>query len=299
MKWALTQGLLHSARASLLPSPQGMGPNTYLTRNDFFKMMGAALAVHVLVIGIASLFPSEKVTNIPVRALSFKLGDNDRVAAFRPGATERGVSAPVMQASQTETRIVAKPAPQPVKQTPPRPQPDLRKTAPIMVPTPPPSPAAPAIAAQPQQYVREVGGPRSSYYLADTFGAGGAGPASTQFTGNAQGAVGGTGAENTQTEQTTREIRDRYEQQISGWIQRHKLYPAEANGQAGRVVIRMRIDRGGAVRYYAIEESSGIRVIDAAALDMIRRANPVPAAPANYPAGSLIEFLIPITFRAP
>jgi hypothetical protein len=32
---------------------------------------------------------------------------------------------------------------------------------------------------------------------------------------------------------------------------------------------------------------------------MIRRANPVPAIPADYPAGNLIEFLIPITFEAP
>ena len=32
---------------------------------------------------------------------------------------------------------------------------------------------------------------------------------------------------------------------------------------------------------------------------MIRRANPVPSVPENYPAGSLIEFLIPITFAHP
>jgi protein TonB len=64
-------------------------------------------------------------------------------------------------------------------------------------------------------------------------------------------------------------------------------------------VMRVRIDRGGAVRYAALEESSGIDILDAAAIDMIRRANPMPAAPANYPTGDLIEFLIPITFRAP
>jgi len=28
----------------------------------------------------------------------------------------------------------------------------------------------------------------------------------------------------------------------------------------------------------------------------VRRANPVPAVPADYPAGNLIEFLFPVNF---
>jgi len=117
--------------------------------------------------------------------------------------------------------------------------------------------------------------------------------------GSRDGAIGGQGSQMTMTQQTEQAIRERYEQQISTWIERHKRYPVGADGRAGRVVIRMRIDRAGAVRYYALEQSSGVAVIDATAVDMIRRANPVPAVPANYPAGNLIEFLIPITFQAP
>lgn len=64
-------------------------------------------------------------------------------------------------------------------------------------------------------------------------------------------------------------------------------------------MVRMCIDRGGNVRYYAIEQSSGLSIFDDAALDMIRRANPVPAVPVNYPASNLVEFLIPISFKAP
>jgi protein TonB len=94
-------------------------------------------------------------------------------------------------------------------------------------------------------------------------------------------------------------IRERYEQQISTWVGRHTIYPPDARGREGRAVVRMRIDRTGYVRYYAIEQSSGIAAIDAAAIDMVRRANPMPSVPDNYPSGSLIEFLIPITFRAP
>lgn len=285
---------------TLTPSTVAMGPNTYLGRNDFLKMLGVAFAVHVAVFGIAHLFPREAVTNIPVRALSFKLGDEDRVAAYAPAPTPP--AAPVMQASTApvETapelaaepmeRVAAKPTPAPPKPMP-KPQPRKIPTEQFvkevqpkpMEPLPaiaPPAPS-PAIAPSPQQYVREVGQPNPL------------------LAGIPQGAIGGSGQVNTQTEQTTETIRERYEQQISAWIQRHKIYPAGAAGAAGRVVVRMRIDRAGTVRYYALEQSSGNNLIDAAAVDMVRRANPVPAVPANYPAGNLIEFLIPISFEAP
>lgn len=288
---------------TLAPSTAAMGPNTYLGQNDFLKMLGVALLVHAAIFGIAHLFPPEKVTNIPVRALSFKLGDEDRVAAYAPAPTQ--ASAPVMQAApaieaaQTPTpevteRVAPKPAPVPV--VPPKPQP--MKPQPRKIPTEqfvkaqepqpmeplpaiaPPAPT-PAIAPNPQQYVREVG------------------QANPVAAGIPTGAIGGQGVVNTQTQQTAEAVRQRYEQQISAWIERHKIYPAGAAGASGRVVVRMRIDRAGAVRYYALEQSSGNGLIDAAALDMVRRANPVPAVPANYPAANLIEFLIPISFAAP
>ncbi len=299
MTWGLTQGMLGTEHESLAPSLAALGPNRYLSQRDFFWMLGVALLVHLAVFGIASLMPEKEVTNIPVRALSFKLGDQDRIAAYSPvAAPTNEVAAPVMQA-MAEARVAAttpqppqpvaqpKPAPKPVKQQPPKPAPAPVFKPIIDHPMPAPQqPAPPAIAPVPQQYIREVGQPAPLAPLPTT-------------AGTPEGAVGGAGTLNTQTEETSREIRERYEQQISSWIQRHKLYPADAGGRAGRVVVRMRIDRGGTVRYYALDESSGVHAIDNAALDMIRRANPVPAAPVNYPAGSLIEFLIPITFQAP
>lgn len=93
------------------------------------------------------------------------------------------------------------------------------------------------------------------------------------------------------------EIRLRYEQQISAWVAKHRYYPKQAEGRSGRAVVRVRVDKQGYVRYYKVEETSGYAVFDSAAIDMIRRANPMPAAPENYPAGNLIEFLIPITFK--
>lgn len=288
MKWGLTQGLI-GARDNA-PSLAALGPNTYLDQRDFLKMLGAAIAAHALVFGIASLFPHEKVTNIPVRALSFKLGDQNRIAAYGSRAMAPAiVAAPAMVASapiapvappvaqEAAPRITPAPAPAPKRepQKPKPPPPALPKFTP-----PPAVPAPPAIAPNPQQYVRESApiDPRTGL----------------PSTGILTGAIGGSGYETTQTEQTTQAIRERYEQQISSWIARHLYYPAEGAGRTGRVIIRMRIDRSGVVRYYALEQSSGVQAIDAAAIEIIRRANPVPAVPANYPAGNLIEFLIPV-----
>lgn len=343
MMRALKQGMVGVGQQTLSPSLTAIGPNRYLTERHFFMMLGIAFIAHLTVIGIASLFPGEKVTDIPVRALTFKIGGADRIAAYGvPTGVGLTTIAPNQPASNTSWRaapqqptVTPKPLqpersapratyqPVPIKPAkilpvvPPaaRTMPEENRApalqplapmpaliAPPVQPSPAPMPSAlpdttvltqvasPAIAMNPQRYIREVG-------AAPQAGTPGAQPNMGQ--GATDGAVGGQGNENVMTAQTAQTIRERYELQISGWIQQHKLYPAEAGGREGRVVVRMRIDRAGYVRYYALEQSSGVNALDAAAIDMVRRANPVPAVPANYPAGSLIEFLIPITFRVP
>ena len=337
MPRALQQGMLGLAQRTLAPSLAALGPNRYLKERDFLIMLGAAFALHLVIIIIMGLMPREKVTDIPVRALTFKIGGADRIAAFGSPRPAASVSAPVAtpasepaaapgswRAAPTQTLrapapSAAKPKPKivPVKPAklipivPPAqrqmPQENRVDTFEALTPlptvrdVPPPAPApspsmpsalpdtsvlmqpsTPAIASTPQRFVRESG----------------AAPQALP-PGAADGVRGGVGRETTSTSGSPEEARARYEQQISVWIQQHKIYPAEAGGREGRVVVRMRIDRGGYVRYYALEQPSGIPALDAAAIDMIRRANPVPAVPSDYPAGNLIEFLIPITFRAP
>lgn len=299
MNWGLTQGILGRGRASLAPSSAALGPNTYLTASDFMKMLGLALVLHLVAFGIAALIPPTKVTDIPVRALSFKLGDGDRIAAYNPTpapAAAPAVAPPSLNAVSADSWRASPNVPAPAIPAPLKPKP---------VPKPVPKPRvvkvedalvkqtqAPAIAPTPQQYVREVGAPTPQAVAKVLSNA-------PQATGIPTGAIGGAGNATTISEQTAQAVRARYEQEISGWIQQHKLYPATAGGREGRVVVRMRIDRAGNVRYYAIEQSSGLAVFDDAAIDMIQRANPVPAVPVNYPAGNLVEFLIPISFKAP
>ena len=309
MNWGLTQGILGRGRVSLAPSELALGPNTYLSQRDFLKMLGVAFSVHALAFGIYALLPGDHVTDIPVRALSFKIGGQDRIAAYHAtpspaavpvaSAPVAPIAAPVMKAV-TEDRWRATPnKPSPVVPAPLKP---VAKPQPVAKYTPVPKvvkvddaiarqqaqQAAPAVAPTPQQYVREVGAP-SPQVVANALA----------NAGNPSGAIGGKGNETSLSEQTAQAVRAHYEQEISGWIQQHKFYPAAAGGREGRAIVRMRIDRAGNVRYYAIEQSSGMVALDDAALDMIRRANPVPAVPANYPAGNLVEFLIPISFKAP
>ncbi len=314
MNQGLTQGMLGGGRQALAPSLLGVGPNAYLGRRDFALMLAIALLVHLLAFAIVSLFPQEKVTHIPVRALSFKLGDRDRIAAYdQQGGQESRISAPVMRASapvepvksvssDDAPRVAPKPLPQPApapKPVKPQKIASAPRPKPASRPTPAPEPEAPhytpfseqpspAIASRPQQYVREVGQANSARA---------ARAANRGRHGTRTGAIGGSGNESTQTAQTIEAVRQRYEQEISAWIERHKIYPAAADGRQGRVIVRIRIDRSGVIRYYALEQSSGTTVIDEAAVDMVRRANPVPSVPANYPAGNLIEFLIPINFH--
>jgi len=296
MNWGLKRGLLGARQQTLTPSLASVGHNTYLQQHDFLKMIGFAMLLHAVLIGIASIWPEEKITDIPVRALTFKIGAGQRIAAFGNGV---GIGTPVQPQPLTMTpstpsewraarpeKPKPKPVPRPVKQAKVVPLvPPTQRVAPMENPAPLqalPLRAAPApqplpdtsilttqaaIAPTPQRFIRQE-------------------PA-------VLGTLATRGAESPQA------VRERYEQEISGWIQRHKLYPANAAGKEGRAIIRVRIDRTGYVRYYALEQSAGSPVLDAAAIDMIRRANPMPAVPATYPAGNLIEFLIPIVFRVP
>ena len=95
------------------------------------------------------------------------------------------------------------------------------------------------------------------------------------------------------------EIKANYEQTVSLWIKKFQFYPDEARekGLKGKPVVRIRIDRRGNIRSNLIETSSGYEEIDRAALDMVRRANPVPAVPDDYPQGEVFDFLIPVTFE--
>lgn len=186
----------------------------------------------------------------------------------------------------------AAPAPPPVEAEIAEPEPEVTPEPeplpePVVLPAPKPKPIAkaPKPAAGPKP-------PSPTTAVAPTpmIGAG---------SGVGAGAIGGVGTDAKATAPAfAPTARVRYEQVLFSWLVRHKQYPmlAQRRGLEGRGSVRVRIDRGGRVLDRAVENSTGEKMLDEAALDMVRRASPFPAVPSEYSGGSF-EFVAPIEFR--
>ena len=71
--------------------------------------------------------------------------------------------------------------------------------------------------------------------------------------------------------------------QISAYFELHKRYPKVEKTKAAKVKVSLVLNRLGHVMSLAVAESSGDPLFDEAALDMIRRSDPVPRPPAALP----------------
>ena len=88
-----------------------------------------------------------------------------------------------------------------------------------------------------------------------------------------------------------------YHARLRAWLERHKRYPRRARRrrEQGVVVLRFVADRAGAVLDLEVENSSGHPLLDDAALDMVRRAQPLPEMPPGM-RESRAEHLLPVRF---
>jgi len=96
---------------------------------------------------------------------------------------------------------------------------------------------------------------------------------------------------------TAGETRDSYLRRVLAQINRFKQYPRAAR-QAhieGVVMLHFVMDANGRVQSFDIAKSSGRPVLDAEALALIQRAQPLPALPADFPTRSL-DAVVPIEF---
>jgi len=66
---------------------------------------------------------------------------------------------------------------------------------------------------------------------------------------------------------------------LSASLKRHLRYPTDRTRQAAAVVVTFSIDRAGHLKSAAIARSSGDQSFDTAALDMLKRSDPLPAPP--------------------
>jgi protein TonB len=91
-----------------------------------------------------------------------------------------------------------------------------------------------------------------------------------------------------------------YEHTLSELIRRHQAYPERAirNRWQGTTVVRVSLDDEGRVASISVLESSGREILDDAALNMVRKASPLPRAPEGL-RGRARNVRVPIAFRLP
>ena len=88
-----------------------------------------------------------------------------------------------------------------------------------------------------------------------------------------------------------------YERLLVAWLEKHKKYPRRAKRLRieGEGWLRIVIDRTGRTQQIELERRTGNRLLDKAALEMARRANPFPPMPEGDPRQKL-EFVVPVAF---
>lgn len=93
------------------------------------------------------------------------------------------------------------------------------------------------------------------------------------------------------------DARPKWEGLLLAALNRAKRYPRDAlrKGQEGTVRIRFLVDRRGRVHAVRLIHSSGLAVLDAEALSLPARAQPLPRPPAEL-RGNRIELTVPIEF---
>jgi periplasmic protein TonB len=89
-----------------------------------------------------------------------------------------------------------------------------------------------------------------------------------------------------------------YGQSISKEIKRYQKYPpaAQRRGWEGTAEVLLQLAADGKVTGITLGKSSGHAILDQEALDMVRRASPLPQAPPDL-RGRALGVSVPIVFR--
>ena len=84
---------------------------------------------------------------------------------------------------------------------------------------------------------------------------------------------------------------------LAARLAKGQRYPAQARGAQGVADLAFTLDRNGKLVSSRIVKSSGSPILDAEALDLIKRAAPLPPPPADI-ADTDLSFTVPIRFSA-
>jgi len=98
------------------------------------------------------------------------------------------------------------------------------------------------------------------------------------------------------TGESMQRLRATWQKELAAHLDKYKRYPGERSHQSAEIIIRFVLDRTGHVESSNIVRSSGDSTFDAAALAMMRRADPVPPPPPLI-ADEGLSFTMPVIFR--
>lgn len=96
--------------------------------------------------------------------------------------------------------------------------------------------------------------------------------------------------------QASSDAKATWEALLLAHLEKYRRYPARARAakQQGVVHVRFRMNRAGSVLSASVQQSSGFATLDRAALDTLRRAEPLPAIPDDMP--DQVELTLPVEF---
>lgn len=88
-----------------------------------------------------------------------------------------------------------------------------------------------------------------------------------------------------------------WRRQLVAHLERQKRYPLAGVERPADIIVRFTINRQGSLTAVEIAKGSGDKQFDQAALDMVRRADPLPKPPPGV-ADHNLSFRVPISFRS-
>lgn len=106
------------------------------------------------------------------------------------------------------------------------------------------------------------------------------------------------GEESRQSSESAHSRRQVHEWRVQDWLSRFRQYPRAARraGYEGTVWVRFVLDRRGTLLVSELIESSGHRLLDRAALELLDRAEPFPSLPRDTGLDR-IELVLPVDYR--
>jgi TonB family protein len=98
------------------------------------------------------------------------------------------------------------------------------------------------------------------------------------------------------TGESAQRVRATWQKELVAHLDKHKKYPSHRLVRTTEITVAFVLDRLGHVLSTAIVKGSGDLAFDEAALEMVRRSDPVPQPPALV-ADEGLSFTLPVNFR--